>query len=181
MREFFKPWRRKIGVATLLVALMAMGGWVRSLYLQDSFSYHTTRHSVEQLHSGKHHVRWISFFWDDPQFIRTYPLWQTHPVSDHVFLSSFHEQPEFKWKLRWNGFGYGYATDGYYELKYRMIPYWFIVIPPTIVSAVCFLKKPVQDRITQIKIVKPSAGCTGSPGESTEGQAVDGKHWPTIS
>ena len=35
MREFFRGWRRKIGVVTLLMALVAMGGWVRSLYSVD--------------------------------------------------------------------------------------------------------------------------------------------------
>src|SRR4051794_40257879 len=30
MGEFFKPWRRRIGVVTLLMALVFMGGWLRS-------------------------------------------------------------------------------------------------------------------------------------------------------
>ena len=30
MREFFKPWRRKIGVVTLVMACVLMAGWVRS-------------------------------------------------------------------------------------------------------------------------------------------------------
>ena len=30
MGDFFKPWRRKIGVVTLVMACVMMGGWVRS-------------------------------------------------------------------------------------------------------------------------------------------------------
>ena len=35
MGEFFKGWRRKIGVVTLAIALFATGGWIRSLYTGD--------------------------------------------------------------------------------------------------------------------------------------------------
>lgn len=35
MREFFKPWRRKLGVATLGLALAAIGGWIRSFFITD--------------------------------------------------------------------------------------------------------------------------------------------------
>lgn len=30
MRNFFKPWRRKIGVVTLLIACVFAAGWIRS-------------------------------------------------------------------------------------------------------------------------------------------------------
>lgn len=35
MGEFFKPWKKKVGVATLVIALIAVGGWVRSLWIGD--------------------------------------------------------------------------------------------------------------------------------------------------
>jgi hypothetical protein len=35
MREFFRPWRRKIGIVTLLMASVFAAGWVRSLYSND--------------------------------------------------------------------------------------------------------------------------------------------------
>ncbi len=39
MGNFFKPWRRKIGVVTLLMALVSAGGWVRSLTITDAMSF----------------------------------------------------------------------------------------------------------------------------------------------
>jgi len=36
MREFFRGWRRKVGVMTLLMACVFMGGWLRSLITTDS-------------------------------------------------------------------------------------------------------------------------------------------------
>jgi hypothetical protein len=38
MREFFHGWRRKAGIATLLVALLFMAGWIRSFVVEDYFA-----------------------------------------------------------------------------------------------------------------------------------------------
>ena len=35
MGDFFKPWRRKIGVVTFEMACLAMADWVRSLISED--------------------------------------------------------------------------------------------------------------------------------------------------
>ena len=37
MGDFFKPWRRKIGVVTLLMACVFAAGWVKSFSTVDSF------------------------------------------------------------------------------------------------------------------------------------------------
>lgn len=35
MREFFQSWRRKAGLVTLMMALLVIGMWMRSLVLDD--------------------------------------------------------------------------------------------------------------------------------------------------
>jgi hypothetical protein len=35
MHNYFKPWRRKAGVVTLVMALVLMGVWIRSMFYQD--------------------------------------------------------------------------------------------------------------------------------------------------
>lgn len=37
MREFFKPWRRKVGVVSVGLACVFMAGWVRSYQTDDQF------------------------------------------------------------------------------------------------------------------------------------------------
>jgi len=39
MGEFIKPWRRKFGVLTLMMACMFAAGWVRSLTLFDYITF----------------------------------------------------------------------------------------------------------------------------------------------
>jgi hypothetical protein len=39
MREFFKGWRRKVGAVSLVVALLLIGGYIRSYLVVDSFHF----------------------------------------------------------------------------------------------------------------------------------------------
>ncbi|MDB5346658.1 MAG: hypothetical protein JWP89_5035 [Schlesneria sp.] len=39
MFEFFYGWRRKMGTATLLIALLFMGGWIRSFVVDDYIAF----------------------------------------------------------------------------------------------------------------------------------------------
>src|SRR3954462_3489874 len=42
MREFFRGWRRKLGVATLVMACVFAAGWVRSLFHRDNINLSRT-------------------------------------------------------------------------------------------------------------------------------------------
>lgn len=46
MRDFFKPWRRKIGVVTLGMACAFAAMWVRSLFAHDSVGFPLNRSTV---------------------------------------------------------------------------------------------------------------------------------------
>ena len=52
MHEFFQPWRRKIGLLTLMMALALAGGWVRSPFVEDSIEIPTGKHSSISLVSA---------------------------------------------------------------------------------------------------------------------------------
>ena len=51
MGEFFRGWRRKIGMLTLMLALVFMGGWVRSLVVRDDLMVSTGKESTAYLSS----------------------------------------------------------------------------------------------------------------------------------
>ena len=50
MGDFFKGWKRKIGVMTLLMGLVFAAGWVRSYVLYEKFCYRIERFSTSHLH-----------------------------------------------------------------------------------------------------------------------------------
>ena len=51
MGDFFKPWRRKAGCITLLMACVIAMGWIRSQTVADNLTYSTGHHSEVSWHS----------------------------------------------------------------------------------------------------------------------------------
>jgi hypothetical protein len=52
MHTFFHGWRRKAGVATLVMALAFTAGWVRSFYLVDVVKFQSGKRIEDSLRSG---------------------------------------------------------------------------------------------------------------------------------
>ena len=146
--SYFKPSRRKFGVATLLLTCVLMAGWVRSYRVQDTFVLEFgTGTSVELLSACK----------------------------SLIFVSAFDQSPSKPPKLNFRWMTYGFASDHWYmpidadnanmvtssksaEFKSHQVilpiggtthyfrafqvPYWSIVIPLTLLSALLLLSKP---------------------------------------
>lgn len=58
MMEFFRGWRRKVGVCTLVVACLATAGWVRSLSVRDEFTISNGKDFVHRLMSFDEMLFW---------------------------------------------------------------------------------------------------------------------------
>lgn len=56
MREFFRGWKRKLGVATLVLACAFMGMWVRSLQRYDSVILFTRVDLKQPFPAGEYHT-----------------------------------------------------------------------------------------------------------------------------
>jgi len=158
MGDFFKGWRRKMGVMTLVMALVFMAGWVRSLTCYDAVGYRWS--NVEQ-------VDFISFqsvlyLWNQyPSATsttlriasnRTYPIhWYSYRLpKDGLVLSSANLQ----WNWRYFGFGICENQTTEDQMQSLAIPYWSIVLPLTLLSAYLLLGKP---RVAKPKIESGSA------------------------
>jgi hypothetical protein len=159
MREFFKPWRRKFGVATLAVACVFAVGWVRSLTLSD---YITVPFGT--IGSGL-------LISDDGCFICTWSTspgdaiadWQTGQVSDVEHLGPVEYPPEFEdvefpsddepekprildW-LTQSFRGMSFQRVGSDE--HWLAPYWPFVVTLTLVSGYLILSKPRPAKPTE--------------------------------
>jgi len=156
MGEFFKPWRRKLGLLTLMMACVLMSGWVRSL---RTMNYTVIRFGDDSL------VQLIS----RDQALAVRRIKSNLSVNmlsvDRVLLMGFQaprgnstgnlainvdpttraaEGSTFHWIMKSYGFEIGDCSDQQFPLQIFVarIPYWSIVIPLTTLSAYLLITKP---------------------------------------
>ncbi len=118
MREIFHGWRRKAGVATLVMACAVMGMWVRSLYCRDVFYVGSTW--------GSFHLRST-----DGGF-----------KTEGGFNKLDRLDPQIGWIFEWETYGFRPLT--YVFGDYNTVDYGGIAIPLTLLSAYLILWKPRQ-------------------------------------
>ncbi len=140
MGDYFKPWRRKLGVVTLAVACVLAAGWVRSLHSDDvlNLRFHQFGCAIMAMSwsgrvgvgfsTGKHRPGYIEF--------ETSPIDSAEPeyIDERNLGTSFGF-------VNFGDFGGGGGPINYYgrsvDTYYRMV-----VIPLTMLSAWLLLSKP---------------------------------------
>ena len=144
MGEFFKPWRRKAGLLTLVMALMLMAGWVRSLSCFDFVNCRIGYETCLQISSNRSHLV-VNRIKESPDSIDVTMDWHTYPATDgELFL------PPKNWDesiilVRGNHIILG-------EWNLLNLRYWSVVIPLTLISFwLLFSKrrKAALDKITE--------------------------------
>lgn len=139
MSQYFGTRRRRIGVLTLLVACLSAGGWVRSVAVGDIFEFSTTRGGIHhQFASECSAIKWrYSTF-------RGYipPRWEVWRVGDAPFGNVIDRDS--------SNMIIHYGEPGY--LGSLTCPYWMIVIPMTVISAILLLSEGAR----QITVNAPS-------------------------
>ena len=162
MWSFFRVWRRKVGVVTLVMALAGAGGWVRSRMVMDRLAHYTktdwnmftsfdsmlwfdNRHVEE---GAPTHWPGVSFRWS----IGLHGVKKWSPFYAE-WSRRYEERPTInRYKLA--GFDFGEYHFAYTNLTsppttYRCrvwgIPYWAVVVPLTLLSAYLILRKPRQN------------------------------------
>ena len=139
--SYFKPWRRKIGVLTLVMACMVTAGWVRSLSTIDMLAF-PARLLNYTLVSGEGSFGVTgNFVFNFRQVSRL----ENGREIKRVEIIRIVKQPnraEFGWwkfeGVEFRLFRSSSTSDGVIP----MIPYWSIVIPLTVISAYLLLSKP---------------------------------------
>ena len=146
MREFFKLWRRKIGVVTLVMACVFMGGWVRSRTIDEGVSFRTGKFMDMFLGSCPYGIIVATGKYSDSSFPSMNVGWFSKVAVDD---GEAEEQADTKWYSS----GFQFRTSGKGNFFHVVIPYWFLVLPLTALSAYLLLTKPRKS--TQKKIVEP--------------------------
>ena len=116
MGESFKPWRRKFGLLTLVLACVFTAGWFRSHVYPVVKGVSRSDAETSYLASRNGWLLWVHFERGVPPYT---PFVEVALPDGSLFT----------------GRGAG-------PLAYRCLPYWSIVIPLTLLSAYLLLSKP---------------------------------------
>jgi len=144
--EFFKPWRRKLGVVTLVMACVFVGGWVRSEFIIDLLGI-TFPHDRHYVFSCRSCIWWKH----DNHKASLRPLgwqassWREFTPGDEFLTSRYLDTEE--------AFSNDYVSN--LRDRVRCIPYSAIVIPLTLLSAFLLLSKPRVAKPKTIAEINP--------------------------
>ncbi|HEY4263269.1 MAG TPA: hypothetical protein VGM98_24115 [Schlesneria sp.] len=139
MRNFFNGWRRKVGCALLLVAIGFGALCVRSQLVEDNVSISTgsRSHLLTSLYDR--------LIWEvsDPASDQTI-VWSSQPA-DYQWLSPWVTRGLLP-KYEFAGLEYGSAepagADGTGFYRWVIVPYAWIILSCTLLSAYLILMKP---------------------------------------
>src|SRR5437016_951517 len=119
MREFFRSWRRKVGVVALVMACVLAASWIRSLAASD-----TVWIRIGDRYQVLHHC-------DGGITLDSYEI----PSAFREVFPSFARHSQ--------GFGPDYEQPlAYVDSGGWMVPYSLLAIPMTLLSACLILWKP---------------------------------------
>jgi hypothetical protein len=155
MWSYFRGWKRKIGAVMLLLACMFAAGWGRSLNRADKLEIRNLKLlSVAGGLIWRSSGRGVS--------LRGFP--DDSAGGSVSFASSDYFDPysnDEHWMWRRLGFG-----ESIYQVnavltssdnmraaptRFYRVPYWSIVLPPTLISAWCLLMKPQTKPATKLE------------------------------
>ena len=162
MGEFFRGWKRKVGVLTLVMACLLMGSWMRSRIGWDALEFFRGSFAIQSdnghlllarivINPSGRELKWSSMpghYWMGPTPNNP---WQPIPFA----------QNKIDWSFRWNGFESGdvlttpVTGPSQTWMQFWQVPYWSIVLPLTLISAFLLLSKPRKS--IQTKTAQPVA------------------------
>jgi hypothetical protein len=155
MGDFFKGWRRKIGLLTLVMACVFAAGWVRSLSIHDGVSIPMDS-CMYSLWSGRGVIAWgRQIVLDNPKTwvgAKIQWVWQGHlGTEDGLDTFGIERRSILGFEVFDIHCGIGDQIKNVHWVIW-LIPYWSVVIPLTLIALWLLLskpRKPNQDKITQ--------------------------------
>jgi hypothetical protein len=146
MSPYFKPWRRKIGVVTLLMACMFAAGWIRSRSRGDLLQFERGK-AIYRIASSSRGMSWETISFNHLGAVKT----PTGYFSlDGNGFDPFVDIPEIELDLSRFGFHIVESKlDPHAGFRSRLfaVPYWSVVIPLTLLSAWLLLSKPRRPKV----------------------------------
>jgi hypothetical protein len=126
------------------MACVFMGGWVRGHAIEDIIQFGNGDDTVQHILKLSHHgIRWNRIEAFGGTRLGWTPGWGIEPIKSTVHTGDPKVIGEAKWRWVWCGFDFcDSANDSDVQSRSRIIPYWSLVLPLTLLSAWLILIKP---------------------------------------
>ena len=125
-----KPWRRKIGVVTLVIGCVFIAAWVRSFRFEDAYLFPNGQYITDSFFSSNGALGWRrddESVWDMKRDDRDYGFRSSQFVKPPYFVYS--DVRDWRWGSRWCGFGTASGQDSSGgDARKWTIPYWSVVL-----------------------------------------------------
>ena len=170
MSEFFRGWRRKVGVATLLMACVAMAAWLRSESFCDFYSTEIDRDEMRlrrrfDIRSASGKI-WITTVDVTSAWGVSVTKWGSRTIGDSTIRrvrANQKRDTDYTIELDLGSLGFRFETGQFLQnpvtrITTFTIPYWSITIPLTALSAFLLLSKPRQPNQQKISDPIPAEG-----------------------
>ena len=146
MTGFFKSWRRRIGVVTLMMACLFMAGWVRTFSQEDLVGISFSSQSLVFVESAEQTIGFGMERGNGRPIWDIFPFWQTSPSSR---VKPLDDIQHVKWGVQWHDFGIGGNDQDYPDnlLLEVHAPYSFFVLPLTLISLWLFCSPSQEHRL----------------------------------
>lgn len=153
MWSYFKPLRRKLGVATLMLACLFAMGWMRSRSIYEQYSLHQKRRAIQFI-SSTEFFGFQAFWLMKPSTktnLRFSPrgYFRMNSAGRSMGFPHFPSVPHPRhWVIQreigLGGFRIVTANASWNDIQFleMRVPYWSIVVPLTLTSAWLLLVKP---------------------------------------
>lgn len=143
MRDFFRGWKRKVGVVTLILAVVLTGEWARNFRFRDLVLIQSGKRTIHEVEFSTNGVSWATQRWDDPDYFGMRKWFELRTLS---YIESTYFSPRFavKWHKSWFGFHFASIGNSPFFVGEQLVctlPYWSIVLPLAILSALLLLSK----------------------------------------
>ena len=146
MREFFRGWRRKAGVVTLVMACALTGLWMRSQHMRDSLQVRIADNAAYICISNESELVWQSLSHEATEEVQLRRFAVSHiPVSQnrvhfgHGWRRT--EKEDYGHSVSFKTIP-GSRTEIDAQLAAWKLPHWCVVLPLTLLSAYLLLWTP---------------------------------------
>ena len=157
MSEFFRGWKRKVGVLTLLMACICMCLLIRGETHSDTLYIPCgarTRVAINSVH-GYLLFESETYAWDSTSY---WPYWNSLFCCDRNLLYLFYLDNSIGWRFQCFAIGThtveaqnrGSGTQLFLERRTLFVSCWSIVLPLTLISAWLLLSKPTSKTVTDL-------------------------------